>query len=223
MFTDAGFAVVVLRGKYRAAGFVQEAKKLGLVHMQVDGFDVIEHPNDRSAAVILASNERLVVAGSPRGELSLAQVNASLKRGKGTFADNQQFVKLIQSVDRSKPVWAATMPGDSRLGISGIEHINSMTLEVAHHGVGLAAVCKVRANDFDALKHSFTQVIQLRDYIKGVSPGLLVDEPHIKPALDFVSSIELADDGKEFTLTGKLSDTAELLMMPVLVGRGGVK
>jgi hypothetical protein len=40
---------------------------------------------------------------------------------------------------------------------------------------------------------------------------------------DFVASIKLSDDGKEFTLTGQVAEPAELLMMPVIFGRREVK
>lgn len=227
MFTEDGFAVVVLRGQYHADGFKREAIQLGLIHARVDGFDVIEHPSNRSAAVILASNARMVIVGSPRGELSIAKVTAALKKGKGSFADNSEFAKLIQTVDRSKPVWAASIPGEANRGVTGIEHLESMTLEVSHEKQAdkqtLSAVCKVRARDFGAMKAAIESVMRLRDYLTQVSPGLIADEPQSKSLFDFAASIKLSDDGKEFTFTGQVAEPAELLMMPVIVGRRDVK
>jgi hypothetical protein len=223
MFTEDGFAVVVFRGQYHAEGFKQEAINLGMIHARVDGFDVIEHPSNRSAAVILASNERMVIVGSPRGELSLAKMTGVLKRGKGSFAENEEFAKLVKTVDRSKPVWAASIPGEMHRGVTGIEHLESMTLEVSHDDAALSAVCKVRARDFAEMKESLDSAMGLRDYVAQVSPGLIAQEPQCKSALDFIASIKLSDDGKEFTLTGRVAEAAELLMLPVILGRGEVK
>jgi hypothetical protein len=106
-----------------------------------------------------------------------------------------------------------------------------MTLEVSHEKQAgkqtdkqtLAAVCKVRARDFGAMKEALESAMQLRDYVAQVSPGLIAQEPQSKSLLDFIASIKLSDDGKEFTLTGQVAEPAELLMLPVILGRREMK
>jgi hypothetical protein len=223
LFTDAGFVVVVFRGKYHAQGFVQEAKKLGLAHARVGGFDVVEHPTDKQAAVILASDSRMVLVASPSGALPIAEVAATLKRGRGTFAENAKLVDLVGTVDRSKAVWAATMPDAAYLGLLGIEGLESMTLEVAQDKEALAMTCRVRASDVGKMKQQLDEAMKFRD---NTLPGLktmLVTEPHYKPLVDLCESLKLTADGNVFTFTARAPSAAALLTFPVVEGRRAVE
>jgi hypothetical protein len=221
----SGYGMVVFRGQYHALGFIEEAKKLGLEHGKAeswDGFDVIMHPANRNTAVILVSNDRLVLVSGIES-LDLATPTSSLRRGRGTFEKNAKFVEFVKKIDRSKPIWAATMPNESHLGLLGIEGLASMRLEVSQAKDGLDAVCQIEASNFESVKSKLGEAMKARDTFLPAIRGSLVTYPQYKPLVDFAESLKLTDDGKIFTITGNIPNTASLLLLPVVEGRSAVE
>ncbi|MEX2187662.1 MAG: hypothetical protein WD875_12740 [Pirellulales bacterium] len=218
--TGEGFATVVFRGKYRAAGFVEEAKKLGLVHARIDGLDVIQHPTETELAVILASDERLIlVAAESGGAMARDTMIAAVRRGQGTLRENKKLVALIDGLDRTKAIWGATMRDAEYQGLLGFEGLESMTLQVSQDKRALAATCQLIASDVDAMKKQMEEVKKGLKYATALLEAESLAGPHYRPLADLVKSIEIAEDGKVYTITAKLDNAAGLLMLPVVEGR----
>jgi hypothetical protein len=222
VFGGSGRGTIVFRGKYHAAGFVEEAKKFGLAHAKIDGFDVVQHSKNTSGAVILASDERLILVGSP-DSLDLTTITAALRRGRGTFDKNAKFVELVKKIDRSKPMWAATMPNETHLGLLGVEGLASMRLEVSQVNEGLEATCSIEASNFESVKSKLSEAMKARDAFLPTIRASLVSYPQYKPLVDFAESLKLTDDGRMFTITGNIPNTASLLLLPVVEGRSAVE
>ncbi len=219
-FSGEGFATVVFRGKYHAAGFVEEAKKLGLTHVKIDGFDVVQHPNHREVSVILASDERMIlVASESGGNAALDTMIAAVRRGHGTLGENKKLVALVDGLDRTKAIWGAIMPDAEYLGMLGIEGLESMTLQVSQQKQSLSATCTLNAADVVALKKEMEELRNGLKYATALLEAEALAGPQYRPLADLFKSIEIAEDGKVFTITAKLDNAAGLLMLPVVEGR----
>jgi hypothetical protein len=223
LFSSGGLAVVVFRGRYRVAGFKDEAIKMGFGHAVVAGVDVVSDPRVGRMAIILASDERLVLVSGLSGSASIEEMVVAVKRGRGTLAENKKLLALVKTVDRTKPLWAATMPDEIYRGMLGIESLESMTLEVAQEKGGLAATCRVKATNFDAMQQKLDELMKFRQVAQASLGDHVSKNPHWKPAIELLNSLEVANDGKEFTITARVSDAGAFLMLPVVEGHRAVE
>lgn len=223
IFTADGVAVVVFRGRYHVDGFKEEAAKMGFARTTIDGVDVVQHPRDQGTAILLVSDERLVVVSGRERSAAIEQMIAASKRNRGTFDQNAKLAALVQTVDRSKAIWGATMPTDSERGLLGIDSLKSMTLEVSQDQGALAAACKVEATDFAAMKQKLEEIMTFRTAVAPALDAEVARSPHLKPLTDLLKSLALSDDGTSFTITARAPDAAALLTLPVVEGRRAVE
>ena len=214
---NEGFVVFIVRGQYDAAavkGMVVQSQPDS--REMVDGAEVLKL--DRSVRLILPDDQRLLfLTGASPETVPLVPTLAAIKSGKGEMAANAELVKLISSIDRSGPIWAAGRTGKGypdapvinafdTLVLSSKFEADQLSLQISGEGspekVG-PAVDMVNKGVAEAQRG-------LADAVKQM--------PALKPVVELLASVKCAAEGGKATLTAKApANVNAATMLPFMI------
>ena len=215
---ESGYVVLVVRGLYDPAAarsiLIDRARlkpeKVGALELlRIQGKSVI----------ILASKERLLfLAGASREKMPVEQMAAALKAGKGKLADNKQMAKLIKSVDRTGPIWAACRVSETYRKSSLLAPFRTLTLTTKRRPKELRFTLSASGTDAEkvaaAVKELNGHMAKAREELARPAERM----PALKPVLSLLASIKATAKGANATVTGRLvGGPRTLLGMPALL------
>ena len=237
-----GFVVVLARGVYDAEAVKQLAAEEGSGETEkIDGVEVL-WPDDE-VALILPSNEMLVLVGGPGPERrrpakaegadpaeepgsarpiapAVAAMAAAVKKGIGSLTPDSDVGKLIKAADTTAPLWAVTKVSDAyRKGGPIIQPFDTATLvgKRTKDGQTLDLALVARGLDADgaaaAVKKFEEGLQEAKEEVSREAERM----PFMKPIAGFLASIRIKQDGKAVTVTGQLKGSAAMMLLPMTV------
>ena len=229
--TDTGFIVLVARGLYDVDAVGKALKPFATRGVEtVDGVDVFRLDLDLGIVypkpvIVCPSNDRLilVMGGSVEAERApLDQALAALKGAKGGVETDADMKALVNSVDRTKRLWAAIRPASFPRQHAVVAPFDAVTL-VADDRDGMTAFTLV-ARGQDGNKAAVAAKLFDDARQDAIRSGKKEKPPHGMEAmqagiLDFFENIKVAQDGARVTLTAafKGSSAVSILLPMVLV------
>ena len=215
---ESGYIVLVARGLYDPA--VVRSTLIDRARLKAEkagGLELLRIEDE--AAFILAGSERLLYLGAPsRDKLPIQQMAAALKAGKGKLADNKPMSKLIKSVDRSGPIWAACCVSETYRKSSLLAPFRTVVLTTKQRPKELRFTMSAIGTDAEkvaaAVKEFNGHMAEGREELARAAERM----PPLKPVADFLGSIKAAAKGADATVTGRLvGGPKTLLGMPALL------
>lgn len=219
--SKGGFVVIVARGKYDAKAIkaqLAEAKRTKTE--TIDGVQVIYA--DREFAFIAASNDSLVIVGGPTRDanvIPVAEMVAAVKTGKGKFDPDSKIGKLIKTVDRKGPLWAAARMSDSYREAPVLVPFDTITASTKKTGQTQTVTVTGRGSDAEKIAAAATElqngIRKSRDQLARQAAGM----PFLKPMAEMLGGIKVQAKGATATMT--LSTRASTLLPVILMGWTG--
>jgi hypothetical protein len=219
-----GFGVFIVRGKYNAKaisaliGAQRRAKS-----QRVNGIEVLR-PGGGPPTLMMPDNDMLVLClGPPRGALPLAEVTAMIKTGVGGLKGDSELGKLIATVDKSGPLWAAATITENYAKNGGPMFAAFKTITLTSKAVkdgqtvtvtgkgsdaeAVAAAVKVFKGHIAEGKTELGREVQRGGPRSGMS----------KPMLAFLKSMKAQADGASATVTARLTGSPLMTIAPMLI------
>lgn len=221
---NAGFAVVVARGRYDAAAVRAALAQSGMNATRIGGLEVFAPPGE--LRLIPCSNDRFVLTGGPSEEqLPVKEIAAALQSNADKLALRAKMAELIATMDREAAAWAAVVMSDTYRQAPFLTPFDTITAtgKNAEGGV-LHLTIAAAGNDPEAVKGAVATIE------KGVKGGLAEVQQHagempfVKPIVEFMQSIRIETADAKATLTARLKGQGAALMMPMMFlfsARGG--
>ena len=215
MGDDTGYVVFVARGLYDPAAVRSiMIDRLRLKPEKVGGLELLRLGN--KGTVILASRERLVfLVGPSPDKLPVEQMTAALKTGKGKLADNKPMAKLIKSVDRTGPIWAACCASETYRQSSLLAPFRTLTLTTKQRPKELRVTVSAIGTDAEKVAGA---VKEFNDHMAEGHEALssmAEDMPALKPIAEFLGGVKATAKGANATVTARLAGKPmTLLGMP---------
>ena len=216
---DAGFAVVVVRGLYDAAATRDLLRPMVKETSTVDGLEVLRP--EREFALLLPSNDRLVLLAGPREEaIPLAAVISAINVKKTGLQATPEMRRLAAAVPANSALWAVAeisdayreaeilAPFDTAV-LTGTQSNGSMALKLTADGKDAQAVAQavaiLEAGRTEAIEEMETQTERM---------GAMGEA--LKPIIEFMKSIRTETKGGRVTVTASLEAGPAQLAMPML-------
>jgi hypothetical protein len=201
-----GFGVLVARGKYERAALVELLKDDFQVE-KIKDVDVYSNPNAPNAAIIMPSDECLVIAfGGSHDALHLAELVTALQGPNDKFNQDPDLAKLVAATDTTKPVWAAIKVNDNYRQGSPFTPFDTVQLTAQRRAATVEFLFKGVGTDATAIKATVDDVNRnMADAIKELQQRQAV-MPTVKGMLTFLNSIKCQATGTEATMTGTLDN-----------------
>lgn len=242
-----GFVVVVARGIYDAKAIRHFAAEEGSGETEkIDGVEVLWP--DEQVALILPSNELLVLVGGPGPDRrarakaegidpaeaprpvrpirpAVAAMAAAIKKNSGSLSPDSDVGKLIKAADTAAPFWAVVKISDAyREGGPIVQPFDTVTLvgKPTKDRQTLELALVARGSDADAVAAAVKKLHEgLQEAMQEVSREA-ARAPFLKPMGDFLASIKTQQDGGTVTATAQLKGAASMTLLPMmLLGRAG--
>ena len=215
----SGFITVVGRGKYDPAIvrklIMQEIRDRPVV--DVEGVEVFR-PN-REVAILCPDESRFVlIARFSRQVVLPYEPVARAIKGKAKGVDsNANMAKLLESVDRTKPVWAVACITESYREAPFLAPFDTMTLEGNDKDGSLHLTLIAKGKDPETIKAGVEQFEQLRlDALREIKREV-GRMPPLKPIADLIESVKIENAGNTVTVTGELKGGgSSLMVMPLM-------
>ena len=212
-----GYVVVMARGVYdrkavaalltKGAGPQQQAR-------EENGVQIIS--SSTNANFLLPSDQQLIVILGPSNEsLPIPALLGALKTGRGGFAQNAALNKVVQTVDTTKPIWAAMVISDNYRQAPILAPFDALTLttEVKTKPQGIAFKISATGSDKDKtaaavdklngdIQKAIAQMQQMQQMMQGQMGGRAA---MFGPILETMQSIKVVADGANATMTGSAS------------------
>jgi hypothetical protein len=225
---DAGWGIVIVRGRYNAEavhGALRELSGPGGAASQpaaiAEGAVVREaekeggmrriDTGESSPTLLLPSNDRLIVVmgdGVKQRGQALDALLPALKAGKGTFDRNRELAGVIKGIDRTGPAWAAARPNAAIKAIKMLEGFDTITLETKAGKEAVDFLFKGTGADAEKVKGSTALFAQdIRSMQQTIQQQMQMVGPEAKrlqPAQDFAMSLKAESVEKEGTLSGTM-------------------
>jgi hypothetical protein len=241
-----GFVVVVARGLYDAKAIKQLAAEQGSGETEkIDGVEVLWP--DEKLALILPSNELLVLVGGPGPRRrrpakaegmdpaeapqpprpirpAVTAMAAAVKKGSGSLTPDSDVGKLIKAADTAAPLWAVVKISDTYREGPIIQPIDTATLvgRPSKDRQTLELSLVARGSDADAVAAA---VMKLHEELQKARQEVSREAERmafLKPIADFLASIKTQQEGSAVTVTAQLKGAASMTLLPMmLLGRAG--
>jgi hypothetical protein len=219
-----GWAAVVIHGKYDAGLFFSATRELlgpneKATPAAAPG-DVPSIVVDDGAFVILfPDNERLVLLTTMDNKPAdlVTKFIASLKTGKGGFAENKEMAALMKTIDTRSPAWMAACLTEA-MSTDVFAGFKTVTLDSTPIKDGAAFTFKAAGDDAGAV---LAAAQRMETSIKNTIPGLqgqVLRNPEMKPVLDLMTSFKVVSGGQNAALTGEISSQ----MLNAMLGELGL-
>jgi hypothetical protein len=224
---NTGFVVVIARGQYNAS-LVREVLKASTTRAAetVEGFEVV--CPEREFRVVCPSNDRLILIAGPRPEtMPVQQVLAAFKGGKGGIESDADMKALLDSVDRTKRLWAVAKATDAYRQAPVLAPFDTMTLVADEKGDETQFTLVAKGKDADRIKAAVEIFENGRQQaltaMKEKAPEQA--KPLLKGIVDFLESVKTAGDGTSVTVTAvfKGGPAGVFGVMPILFGFASVR
>jgi hypothetical protein len=219
---DAGFAVVIVRGRYNIKAVREMLLQVARSNTEtIDGTEVFSD-SDKEFTIFLPSSDRLVwIAGPRKAQKPIAQMIAAVKAGKGALTADSDMGKLIKTVDTASPIWAASVMSETYRQESLLAPFDTMT--ITSKIVKNVHNFKLIATGSDAEKIA-AAVTEFDGHMAKARQELTKQVermPMFKPMADFVKSIKTTADGTKVTVTASMKGGSPVMtmLMPMLSGR----
>jgi hypothetical protein len=223
----AGFAVFIVRGKYdsKAVSALIGAQRRSKSET-INGIEVLRPGGP--PALMLPDNDMLVFcAGPSRGTLPLAEVTTAIKTGLGGLKGDSDLGKLIATVDKSGPLWAAATITEAYAKDGGpmIAAFKTMTLKSKSVKGGQVITVTGKGSDAEAVAAAvkvFTGHIEggkketAREIDRGGPMAGMSKQMHA-----FLKTIKAQVDGASATVTARLKGSPLMTLAPMLIMGGG--
>lgn len=213
---NAGFVVVIARGRYNAAAVKAAFAQLQVNAAKVEGLDVFSP--ERDVRLIPCSDERLVFAGGPANQpLPIKEIAVAIQANADKPALGAKMQELIKSIEAGTPTWAAVVMSDAYRQAPFLAPFDTITATAKSAEGALAIAVAATGKDPEAVRQSVATVD------KGVKDGLAEIQQHagevpfVKPIVEFMQSIRVEAAGPKATLTAKLKGQGSALMMPLIM------
>jgi len=215
---NTGYVVLIGHGRFNAAAVsavLREHLRPEQIQKEQD-LDVFRP--DGEVAVFFPSDNRAVLLAGPRHQpLPVAALVTAVQAGEGQLKQNQALCTIIQNVDRSQPLWAAVVIGDSYRQAPVIRAFDSISLVGRRENGATILEARGVGSDEQTVRNAVEELKgHLQAAIARMEP-MTQHVPIVQPYLDLFKSIQLATDGKTATMSGKLSiPSPAALLFPML-------
>jgi hypothetical protein len=239
---DGGYVVVMARGIYDHKAITALLGKGGprVTAREEQGIQIVTP--ERNTTLILPSDEQIILlAGSNPETLPITDVLAALKTGKGAFAQNAALAKVVQTVDTTKPIWAAMTIGENYRQAPLLAPFDAMTLSVDVAGDTKSLAFKISATGSDKdkaaaavdslntdIQKGLAQMQQFRQMMQGGAGGG-AGGPAARPAaaasmfdpmIETMQSLKVSAEAGNATMTGTVKGQSPLgMLLPMFLGR----
>jgi hypothetical protein len=213
----SGFVVLIARGRYDAQGMRDLIR--GEVRREtrtVEGIEVL--PIDREFALMLPSDDRLILAGGPAQDQLPVESLARAARAGAQPKMDPDVADLAKAVDATKPLWISVRVSDTYRQVPILAPFDSVTLTGAPAGANQELLLTAKGKDPAAVKG----VVEM--FEKGLQEGReairrevkKVDVPALRSIADLMDSVKVKTDGGQVTVTGSMpADGGALGIMPM--------
>ncbi len=99
---ETGFAVAIVRGKFDRNAIAALLDREVVPYKTIDGFKVYEA---QQLGFFLPSDDRVVFFAGK--DAAAAKIVARVRAGPGGLRQNEAMVRLLGTIDRTRPIWAA--------------------------------------------------------------------------------------------------------------------
>ena len=218
-----GFGVFIVRGKYDAKAIsALFGAQRGAKSETINGIEVLGPGG--SPALIMPDNDTLILClGPSRAAMPLGEVTAGIKTGLGGFKGDSELGKLIATVDKSGPLWAAATITEAYAKEGGPMFAAFKAITLKSKSVKGGQVITVTGKGSDA---------------KAVAAAVKVFEGHIaegktelgrevqrggprsgmsKPMLAFLKSMKAKADGASATVTAAMTGSPLMTIAPLFI------
>jgi len=217
----SGHVVVIARGHYDAAAVTALLGQQRRIETEtIAGQKVIVLDDDEAYVAFVSNACAVLVAGQSDVKATLADTLQALKAGRGGIVKNAAMVKLLESIDRSKPMWAAATMTPTYKKVEFFAPFDTMTLGVDFKDGAMQF--RVVANGTEPAK--ITPVVEklkaaIQQGIAQMQPMVQQMPAMAKPILDFLQSVKFQQDGKTVIATASLKGIgmSSMMMMPMLM------
>ena len=210
----SGYVMTVAHGQFDPAALGMLTANMH--HEAVDGTEVYSQGD--SSVIIPAPGRLIFLMGPNKEALPLTEVVAAVNAGKGKMDGNAEMVKLIKTVDTTKPVWAAARIGENyrqSTVLAGFETITATATRNKTGGMTLAA----EATASDAAKAGAS----VDEFQKGLATAIkevdvmAAQAKTFRAVATFLKSVKVATgaEGKKVTVTAEVEkDLMGLMALP---------
>jgi hypothetical protein len=218
-FFDAehAFAIFVFRGRYERERMKGLLESFGMNAAKVAGQDVLFA--DDEFLVLLESDERLVMFAGMSGEAVLRYLRewvAPAKPAAGRLPDNLEMVAVLESIDRTQPLWLAAVMSETYRQLGPLlKPFDTITLTAARKGEDLHVTVVAKGKEGAALDRAEKMIDE------GVKMGVQVVEAQaekisfLRPVVAMMKSIDRRRDGGTVTVTAKFEDVVQWASLPM--------
>jgi hypothetical protein len=212
-----GFVIAVIRGTYDSKAVEALIAKSQVPSQATDGVTV--YKLDKEAALILPSNDRLVLIFGPNEQsLPVKEIAATLKSGKGKLPESTDMVKLIESMNSQQILWAVAKMSDSYHKAPLLAPFDIMKLK-GEMKDGLTQVSlEAKGSDPAAIQKLVTQSDQQLNSAIEDARQFIDKMPAMKPMLEMMESIQMKADGGTVTVTAEIKGAPLGMVMASLFG-----
>jgi hypothetical protein len=214
---DNGFVTIIVRAVYDASAAQAALRKLQVASKNVAGTEAFTP--DPHVALILASNERVVVVAGPKEEkMPVAAVVTALRDGKGALAAVREMTQLIQATDTKQALWGVASITDAYRQADLLQAFSSLSFVGQREGEMI--ILRVTANGDDAgkVKTSVQEVNQSVAQSIAELERTAKTIPFVTPILEIMRTVRCEARDTSATLTATLQGDSALLTFPMLFG-----
>jgi len=215
-----GRVVIMARGQYDAAAvgaLLGQQKRIETTTIAGEKVWVLD--DDEAYVAFPSDNLAVFVGGARNVQKVLPDVFRALKAGRGSILKNTAMVKLLESVDRTKPLWVATTVTPAFKKIELFAPLNALALTVDAERDAI----RVRIVATGPEPAKITPMVEklkgfVREGIAAVQPAMQPTPASAKLMLDFLQSATFQQNGAVVTATAgiKGTDMSPSIMLPVL-------
>jgi len=213
-----GFVVLIGRIRYDVKAVRAALKTFEVESRKVDGVEVFD-AGDGTAVMLVSDRRLIVIGGGDEDQLPVEEVVKALAAGRGKLADDKVMTELLNSVDRTKPVWLVAKMTEAYKEVEMFAAFDSITAFAEKHRKHLRLNVLARGNNPDKIK---TAVKQFEDGRAEALEELKRESaraPFLKDLADFVSGLKVHNAGNVVTLTGTFKGNAlSFLAVPMMMG-----
>ncbi len=216
----SGFAVLVGSGQFDSHAVASIAHTEKVPFKVVNGFEVFQP--DGESMFFMPSDNRIVFCASPAGENdSLTAMIAAVRTGEGDLRRTEEMVKLIDSIDITRPAWAVAQITDSYRQVPSLQWFQSITLVGEPTGDGLHLVVRGQTKDAESARGAANQIPGLASGAASEMKLLEPIIPALKSAGDFFASVKCSSEANEVTVTAEIKDSpSTLFVLPLFINFG---
>jgi hypothetical protein len=213
-----GFVVVIARGRYNREALKSLLGEFNEGEPPIQhrgGIDVVTIADEMQ--VLLPSDEQFILlAGPALAALPTEKVLAAVRTGRGTLNQNRTFDELVRSVDRDSFLWGAMQVTNSYRAVEVFQPLQSVVWTASLKGNRLDVAAEARGADATGAEKAAAVLKQWRELALKEGQQAVEFLPPLKPAIDFLSSVEVRQEGAALTATGRVESASSLVLLPLV-------